>query len=120
VVPVGVNAPQLDALAADTALVTVGIGGNDVRLVEAAFTCVQLGVLAATGSGWRERFATADGGGRIVDQIAAAAARIAATLKGIHARAPHARVLVVGYPAFLPRGGRSCYPLVPLPSDDVL
>ena len=29
-------------------------------------------------------------------------------------------MLVVGYPAFLPRGGRSCYPLVPLSSDGVL
>ncbi|MEA2129245.1 MAG: hypothetical protein QOJ85_2136 [Solirubrobacteraceae bacterium] len=120
VVPAGVNAPQFDALGPDTALVTIGIGGNDVRLVEAAFTCVQFGLLAPIGSACRSWFTDAGRGDRIVDQIAAAAPKIAATLQGIHARAPQARVLIVGYPAFLPRGGRACYPLVPLSSDDLL
>jgi lysophospholipase L1-like esterase len=120
VVPVGVNAPQFDALDPDTALVTIGIGGNDVRLVEAVFTCVQLGLLAPIGSACRSRFGNPDGGDRIVDQIGAAAPKIAAALQGVHARAPQARVLIVGYPAFLPRGGRGCYPLVPLSSDDLL
>jgi lysophospholipase L1-like esterase len=120
VVPVGVNAPQFDALGPDTTLVTIGIGGNDARVVEAAFTCVQLGLLAPTGSACRNGFANPGGGDRIVDQIAGAAPKIAASLQGIHARAPQARVLIVGYPAFLPRDGRGCYPLVPLSSDDVL
>jgi lysophospholipase L1-like esterase len=120
VVPVGVNPPQLDALSPATALVTIGIGGNDVRVVEAVFTCVQLSLFAPAGSACRTWFAGPGGGDRIVDQIAEAAPKIAATLHGIRARAPHARVLIVGYPAFLPRGGRGCYPLVPLSSDDLL
>jgi lysophospholipase L1-like esterase len=120
VVPVGINAPQFDALGRDTTLVTIGIGGNDARIVEAAFTCVQLGLLAPLGTACRSHFANPGGGDGLADQIAGAAPKIAASLQGIHARAPQARVLIVGYPAFLPRGGRSCYPLVPLSSDDLL
>ena len=119
VVPVRVNPPQFDALGPHTTLVTIGIGGNDVRLVEAAFTCVPLGLLAPIGSACRDTFAN-PGGDRIVDQIARAAPKIAATLRGIRALAPQARVLVVGYPPVLPPGGWGCYPLVPLSSDDLV
>ncbi len=58
-------------------------------------------------------------GDRLVDQIAAAAPKIAATLRGIHERSPQARVLVVGYPAVAPTDGTGCYPLVPLSVDDL-
>jgi len=116
----GTNPPQFDALSADTALVTVGIGGNDVGLVGAAVDCVQLGLLApVTGTACRSNFAKPGGGDRLVDQIAASAPKIAATLQGIHARSPQARVLIVGYPAVAPTDGRSCYPLVPLSADDL-
>ena len=113
------NPPQFGALSADAALVTIGIGGNDVGLVGAAVECIQLGLLAPTGSACRSNFATPGGGDRLVDQIAASAPKIAATLQGIHARSPQARVLIVGYPAVAPTDGRSCYPLVPLSSDDL-
>jgi lysophospholipase L1-like esterase len=115
----GVHGPQFDGLHPGAALVTVGIGGNDVGLVEAAITCGQLGVLAPTGTACRNHFARPDGGDRLAEQIAATAPRIAATLEGIHARAPNARVLIVGYPDVAPRNGRSCYPLVPLSPDDI-
>ena len=115
----GNHAPQFDALSSDATLVTVGIGGNDVGLVGAAVECIQLGLLAPTGTACRSNFAKPGGGDRLVDQIAAAAPRIAATLQGIHERSPQARVLIVGYPAAAPTDGRSCYPLVPLSSDDL-
>ncbi len=118
-VPGGTNTPQFDALSADAGLVTVGIGGNDVGLVGAAVDCIQLGLLAPTGTACRSNFAKPDGGDRLVDQIAASAPKIAATLQGIHARSPQARVLIVGYPAVAPTDGRSCYPLVPLSADDL-
>jgi lysophospholipase L1-like esterase len=117
-VVLGTNPPQLDALDADVRLVTIGIGGNDVGLVTAALTCAQLGLLAPTGTACRNSFAR-PGGDRLVDQIAETAPRIAATLRNIHARAPLARVLVVGYPDVAPRDGRSCYPLIPLSRDDI-
>jgi lysophospholipase L1-like esterase len=116
---VGTNPPQFDALGAGLRLVTVGIGGNDVGLVGAAVKCLQLGALAPTGTACRSNYAKPGGGDLLADQIAATAAKIAATLQGIHARAPEARVLIVGYPDVAPRGGKGCYPLVPLSDDDI-
>jgi lysophospholipase L1-like esterase len=118
-VPLGVNAPQFNALSAGLKLVTVGIGGNDVGLVGAAEKCLQLGALAPTGTACRSNYAKPGGGDLLVDRIAATATKIAATLQGIHVRAPQARVLIVGYPDVAPRGGKGCYPLVPLSDDDI-
>jgi len=115
----GTHAPQFDALSAGDRLVTIGIGGNDVGLVGVAVTCVQLGLLAPTGTACRTHYAKPGGGDTLVDRIAATAPKIAATLQGIHARAPQARVLIVGYPDVTPRNGTSCYPLVPLSADDL-
>ena len=118
-VNLGTNGPQFDALGADLRLVTVGIGGNDVGLVTAALKCLQLGVLAPTGTACRSYFAYGGGEDALADQIAATAPKIAATLQGIHERSPQARVLIVGYPAVAPRNGKGCYPLVPLSDDDI-
>ena len=115
----GAHAPQFDALSPDVTLVTIGIGGNDIRLVDDVVKCLGLGLLTPTGKSCRRHFAYAGGGDVIVDMIAATAPKIAATLQGIHARAPQARVLVVGYPDVAPAAGRSCYPLVPLSADDL-
>lgn len=115
----GNHIPQFDALSPDATLVTVGIGGNDVGLVGAATDCLALGLLDPAGTACRSNFATPDGGDRLVDKIAAAAPKIAATLQGIRARSPQARVLIVGYPAVAPTDGRGCYPLVPLSDDDM-
>jgi hypothetical protein len=52
-------------------------------------------------------------------RVAAAGPRIAAVLAGIHRRAPHARVLLVGYPDILPASGTGCFPDVPLAHGDV-
>jgi lysophospholipase L1-like esterase len=116
-VPLGVHAPQFDALHPGLRLVTVGIGGNDVGLVGAAVSCIGTGLLAPTGTACRSSFAKPDGGDRLVEQIAATGPKIAATLQGIQARAPLARVLVVGYPAAAPANSNGCYPLVPASGD---
>jgi lysophospholipase L1-like esterase len=115
----GTNAPQFDGLRPDASLVTVGIGGNDIMLVEATLRCLQLGVLAPSGKACRQHSAYAGGGDVLVDRIAATAPKIAATLQGIRARSPLARVLIVGYPAVAPRNGGRCYPLIPLSADDL-
>ncbi|HEX8158718.1 MAG TPA: SGNH/GDSL hydrolase family protein [Solirubrobacteraceae bacterium] len=115
----GVHAPQFDALTADADLVTIGIGGNDVGLVGAAVTCLVLGALNPTGSACRNFHARPNGADVLLDAIAATAAKVAATLQGIHQRSPVARVLIVGYPAVAPQTGKGCYPFVPLSDDDV-
>jgi hypothetical protein len=100
-VPFGANPPQLDALAAATTLVTVGIGGDDVGLIGVASTCIELGAKAPTGTACRDRFAP-NGDDHIVAKIADTAPKIAAVIQGIRARAPNARIVVVGYPEVLP------------------
>ena len=44
---------------------------------------------------------------------------MAAVLRGIHARAPLARVLLVGYPDILPSQGDGCWPEVPFAFGDL-
>lgn len=118
-VRLGTNRPQFDALDAGTRLVTIGIGGNDAGIIDAALKCLQLGILAPTGTACRSYHATPGGGDALAGRVDATAPKIAATLQGIHARAPQARVLIVGYPAVAARDGRNCYPLVPLSADDM-
>lgn len=110
----GTVPPQFDALGPETTLVTVQIGGNDAGLVGLALSCVNL-LPPPLGTSCA---ATNTTGGRDVygERIAAVAPRIAAVLDGIHARAPNARVFIVGYTTYLPPNG--CYPLVPLWAPD--
>jgi lysophospholipase L1-like esterase len=74
--------PQLEAVTADTDLVTVGIGGNDFALFS---------------TGLRDGKA----GPGVVRRIGA---RVAGALRRIHAKAPHAHVVLVGYPRLVDRG----------------
>ncbi len=111
------NPPQFNALGADTALVTLGIGGNDIGFGGATSECAQppepLG-----GEPCNVRY-TQGGVDKISQRIVEAAPKIAAVLDGIHERAPAAKVLVVGYPALLPETNEGCYPYVPVLPDDI-
>lgn len=113
----GSNEPQLDALNRDTGLVTVQIGGNDVGFSSIIGTCARLSSQDPTGDPCRRYYASSG-----IDQLAVAVARTApkidAVLRAVHARAPHARVLVVGYPDLLPDDGSGCYPSVPFAAKD--
>ena len=113
----GTNPAQLDALDADVALVTLGIGGNDIGFGSIIADCVQLPT-AVGGTPCTTKY-TSGGTDVVSDRIARTAPKIAAALAQIHARAPQALVLVVGYPAILPDTGTGCYPYVPVLPDDV-
>jgi lysophospholipase L1-like esterase len=117
----GTAAPQYDALSADTTLVTVQIGGNDIGLVGLAESCINLlpqtGVADAPLLG-KSCKATDTAGG--IDQYArkidAFAPTYATVIKEIRHRARNARILLVGYPTGIQPGG--CWPFVPvLPQD---
>jgi lysophospholipase L1-like esterase len=114
----GTNPPQFNALRADADLVTVGIGGNDAGLVGVAEKCAQLGATNPTGTACRDYWAPG-GNDKVAARIEATKPKIAGVLQGIHQRAPHARVAIVGYPDVLPKNGGSCYPMVPLSPDDI-
>ncbi len=113
----GLNPPQFDALGPDVALVTVGIGGNDVGFGGATSTCVQ--PPKPLGGQPCHLHYTRNGFDEISKKIIDAAPKIAAVLDGIHERAPLAKVVVVGYPALLPETNWGCYPYVPVLPDDI-
>lgn len=111
----GPNPPQFDALTADTTVVSLGIGGNDIGFGGILERCL---TLLPFGQPCRDAFVV----GR-VDQLAAriqaTAPKIAATLAGIRQRAPQADVYVLGYPAIVPDSGVGCWPVLPVAWDDV-
>jgi hypothetical protein len=114
----GKNAPQLDALGADTTLVSVTIGGNDIGFGSIIQECATRSPLQPLGSACKD-FYTAGGTDKLTVKIEQAATKIAATLDGIAERAPDAKVLLVGYPAILPDTGPGCFPVVPFSPGDV-
>ncbi|MFJ3220951.1 SGNH/GDSL hydrolase family protein [Kitasatospora sp. NPDC086801] len=130
-----VNDPQLDAVTPDTDLVTLGIGGNDLAasdlgLGELVATCIAGAVVNPLGtpckdvyhhgywdwSSWSWQYGNDDLAERISTGIAP---QVADTLRRIRAKAPRARVLLVGYPSVLPADGRSCVLRQPVTPGDV-
>jgi lysophospholipase L1-like esterase len=110
--------PQFNALSSTDALVTVGIGGNDAGLISVAEECTALDVLWPFGDRCKSHYQS----GSINTELAAINAtgpKVAQVIQGIVARAPQAKVLVVGYPDGLPQNGSNCYPDVPFSSADV-
>ena len=99
--------PQFAALSPDTSLVTIGIGGNDLKLFETMVgTCGQFGLSDPDGSPCRDYMK--DAGKKkdlLVEKIDKIGGRVKAALKGIHDRAPQARVILVGYPQPVPPKG---------------
>ncbi|WP_225834338.1 SGNH/GDSL hydrolase family protein [Streptomyces sp. NK08204] len=113
----GTNKPQLDALDRDTDLVTVQIGGNDVGFGSIIGTCARLSVQDPAGNPC-ERSYNASGYDQLAVTIAETAPKVDRVLRAVHARAPHARVVVVGYPDLLPDDGVGCFPAVPFAQGD--
>jgi lysophospholipase L1-like esterase len=111
--------PQFDALRSNDALVTLGIGGNDAGLIGVAEECAKLDAVWPFGSRCKSHYQSG-GSDSEVTRINATGPKVAATIQGIHARAPQAKVLVVGYPDGLPQNGSTCYPIVPFSSGDVV
>ncbi|OIJ90066.1 GDSL family lipase [Streptomyces sp. MUSC 14] len=113
----GTNGPQLDAVRRDTDLVTLQIGGNDVGFGPIIETCARLAAQDPAGNPC-ERSYEAAGYDRLTLAIAQTAPKVARVLRAVHARAPHARVIVVGYPDLLPDDGIGCFPQVPFAQGD--
>jgi lysophospholipase L1-like esterase len=117
-VPLGTNPPQDNALSSSTTLVTYQIGGNDINAQNVFLECAKLSLTDPFGAPCKSHY-TSGGTDRVEAAIDAAGPKVAADLQGIHADAPNARVLVVGYPAILPNSGNGCWPAVPIAFGDV-
>jgi hypothetical protein len=112
-------APQLDALKADTDVVTLGIGGNDIGFTGIIENCIAYTPVGPTVSGTqncRDGY-TAGGTDQLAQRIRATRPKVVRVLQAIHARSPHAKVYLVGYPAILPESG-ACWPQMPLTVPD--
>ncbi|MFF8769449.1 SGNH/GDSL hydrolase family protein [Kitasatospora sp. NPDC015120] len=115
-VPGGVNPPQFDALGPDTELVTVTIGAKD------AFSDLLAACAAIAGTDPQgnpcQRAYTASGTDLALAAIDATRPKVEGVLDGVHARSPHATVVLVGYLPLLPPT-TGCWPDVPIARGDV-
>jgi len=114
----GTNPPQLSFLAPDDSVVTLTIGGDDIGFLGILETCANLGLTDLFGNPCQRHY-TNGGTDQLLAAINATAPKVAGVLQQIHARAPGARVLLVGYPDILPSTGDGCWPLVPFAFGDV-
>ncbi|WP_158647821.1 SGNH/GDSL hydrolase family protein [Nocardioides houyundeii] len=87
------NPRQLDALSADTTLVTFGtIGGNDIGLVQLAASCFTTNCVPTSGDPYAAKFDA------LKTQLTKGVAEAMT-------KAPDAQILVVGYGTYLPPAG---------------
>ncbi len=97
--------PRFDALRSNDALVTLEIGGNEAGLIGVAEECAKLDAAWPFGTRCRDHYSSG-GTDTNVAAINATGPKVAAVIQGIHARAPQARVIGVGYPDGLPTRDR--------------
>ena len=109
-------APQLDALQANTQLVTMTIGGNDSSVfINSILECGVAGVSTlGQGSPCKDKY-----GSSFDDTIRGTTyPALVAALQAVRAKAPHARVAILGYPWILP-ATVGCFPQMPVATGDV-
>jgi len=109
-------APQVDALGADTDLVTMTIGGNDSGVfIGAILACGAAGIATlGHGSPCKNLY-----GSRFEDTVRTTTyPALVSGLQAVRAKAPQARVAIIGYPWILPETG-GCFDKMPVASGDV-
>jgi hypothetical protein len=109
-------APQLDAVKADTQLVTMTIGGNDSGVfINAILSCGTAGLLTlGQGSPCKDRY-----GSSFEDTIRTTTyPALVKALGAVRAKAPGARVAILGYPWIMPPTG-GCFDKMPVAVGDV-
>jgi GDSL-like lipase/acylhydrolase family protein len=108
--------PQLDAVKDDTQLVTMTIGGNDSGVfIGAILSCGTAGVLSlGQGSPCKDRYGTS-----FEDTIRNTTyPSLVDALSAVRARAPQAKVAILGYPWIMPASG-GCFTKMPIAKGDV-
>jgi lysophospholipase L1-like esterase len=113
--PDGPNPPQLDAVTRATTIVTLQIGGNDIGFSEIVQNCAAVNPLSHP---CRDVY-LAGGVDEISRRITETGPKVASVLAAIRAKAPTARIFVVGYPQILPDIGPGCWPQMPVTRWDV-
>jgi lysophospholipase L1-like esterase len=109
-------APQLDAVQASTKLITMTIGGNDSNVfIDSIVDCGAAGVSTlGQGSPCKDKY-----GSSFDDTINNTTyPSLVKTLQAVRAKAPHARIAILGYPWITPPTG-GCFPTMPVATGDV-
>ena len=111
----GTNPAQLSALSSATAVVTLGIGGNDLGWVAIITRCSEMDLIpslipgnAASGLTPCRDYYTSGVTKVIGQRIQSVQGQLGEALTEIRNRAPRARVYVVGYPDLFPAAGGGC------------
>ena len=108
--------PQLDAVEQDTQLVTMTIGGNDSGVfIDTILDCGTAGLLTlGQGSPCKDRY-----GSSFEDTINSTTyPSLVKSLNAVRAKAPAARVAILGYPWIMPASG-GCFDKMPIAQGDV-
>ncbi|HEX4091115.1 MAG TPA: SGNH/GDSL hydrolase family protein [Trebonia sp.] len=113
----GTNQPQLSALAPDDSLVTLTLGGDDLGFMNVLEECMELSFTDPWGSPCQAHYASG-GTDQLAALVKAEGPRMAVVLADIAARAPQARIVLVGYPDLFPLSG-GCWPAVPITDGDI-
>ncbi len=112
--------PQLDALEPTTALVTVGIGGNDLGFSTIAANCASYTPWGPTRVGWScQDHYTAGGVDQLAATVESVGAKVTQVLRLVRQRSPGAAIFVVGYPDIIPPTGDGCWPSLPFRTTDL-
>jgi len=115
-VTLGTNGAQLNAINANTRVVTFGIGGNDIGFTSILESCINLNPF---GTPCKNTYVSG-GVDQLQQRIDATAAKIDNVIEGIHERtASDPAIFVVGYPDILPDTGGGCWPTIPIIPTDV-
>jgi lysophospholipase L1-like esterase len=104
--------PQIEAIGPDTELITITIGGNDVGLASSAAGCRRS---TLTQPPCFDDFA-AGGSDRLSAAIRGQVPAWRAMVDAVRARAPHARIVLVGYGTYIRPGG--CFGQQPINPTD--
>ena len=88
--PQGANPPQIDAVTADTKLITIGLGGNDIGYNGTALACGDPATVCAAPA-------------TLAADEAALPGKLDAMLAAVKAKAPKATIVVVTYPREFPK-----------------
>jgi hypothetical protein len=108
--------PQLDAVRPDTQLVTMTIGGNDSSVfINTILSCGTAGLTTlGQGSPCKDRYGTS-----FEDTIRTTTyPSLVKALKAVRAKAPKAKVAILGYPWIMPASG-GCFTKMPVATGDV-
>ncbi|MGW1954605.1 SGNH/GDSL hydrolase family protein [Streptomyces sp. NPDC001920] len=96
--------PQSQAVSSDTDVITVGAGGNTLGFADILAKCPQLGG-ESSGKGTPCKDALGDG---LPARLKTVRQDYDRMLEVLHKRAPHAKILAVGYPALIPSDASNC------------